>query len=110
MNRGRCEGISPKQSYKYKRSLRSDCNEMPFDFFRKHYIRIFVTVWRFEKSSLDYRTVDISFRRATTQILKSSSNAPLALYRGVEQAERSTAIKESVLWGCPGSNLTRQAG
>jgi hypothetical protein len=49
--------------------------------------------------------VDISFRRVATQILKSSSNAPLALYRGVEQAERSTVIKESVLWGCPGLNF-----
>ena len=49
--------------------------------------------------------MDISFRRAATQILKSLSNAPLALYRGVEQAERTTVIKESDLWGCPGSNF-----
>jgi hypothetical protein len=54
---------------------------------------------------LDYRAVDISFRRAATQILKSLSNAPLALYRGVEQAERTTVIKESVLWGCPGQSF-----
>jgi hypothetical protein len=51
---------------------------------------------------MDYRAADISFRRAATQILKSWSNAPLALYRGVEQAEKATAIKESVFWGCPG--------
>jgi hypothetical protein len=49
--------------------------------------------------------VDISFRRAATQILKSLSNAPLALYRGVEQAEKATVIKESVLWGCPWTNF-----
>ena len=48
--------------------------------------------------------VDISFRRAATQILESWSNAPLAFYRGVEQAEKATVIKESVLWGCPGLN------
>ena len=46
----------------------------------------------------------ISFRRAAPQILESSLNAPSALYRGVEQAERTTVIKEPVLWGCPGSN------
>jgi hypothetical protein len=33
------------------------------------------------------------------------SNAPLALYRGVEQAVRTTVIKESVLWGCPGQSF-----
>jgi hypothetical protein len=49
--------------------------------------------------------VDISFRRAATQILKSLSNAPLVLYRGVEQAERANVIKESVLWGCPGQSF-----
>jgi hypothetical protein len=49
--------------------------------------------------------VDISFRRAATQILKSWSNAPLALYRGVEQAEKATVIKEPVLWGSPGLNF-----
>ena len=49
--------------------------------------------------------MDISFRRTATQILRSLSNAPLALYRGVEQAERTTVIKESVLWGCPGLNF-----
>ena len=58
-----------------------------------------------KKASLDYRAVDISFRRAATQILKSSSNAPLALNRGVEQAERTTVMKESVLWGCPGQSF-----
>ncbi|UCF84863.1 MAG: hypothetical protein JSV50_04315, partial [Desulfobacteraceae bacterium] len=42
------------------------------------------------------------FRRTATQILKSLSNAPLALNRGVEQAERTTVIKQSILWGCPG--------
>jgi hypothetical protein len=55
-----------------------------------------------KKSSLDYRAVGISFRRTATQILKSWSNAPLASYRGVEQAEKATAINESVFWGCPG--------
>ncbi|UCF83209.1 MAG: hypothetical protein JSV50_18845 [Desulfobacteraceae bacterium] len=54
-----------------------------------------------KKSSLDYRAVDISFRRAATEILRSLSNAPLAMYRGVEQAEKATVIKESALWGCP---------
>ena len=49
--------------------------------------------------------MDISFRRAATQILKSLSNAPLVLYRGVEQAEKATVIKKSVLWGCPGLNF-----
>jgi hypothetical protein len=29
----------------------------------------------------------------------------LALNRGVEQAERATVIKESDLWGCPGSSF-----
>jgi hypothetical protein len=33
-------------------------------------------------------------------MLRSWSNAPLALNRGVEQAEKATVIKESVLWGC----------
>ena len=47
------------------------------------------------------RAVDISFRRAATQILKSLSNAPLALNRDVEQAVKATVAKESVLWGCP---------
>ena len=51
------------------------------------------------------RAVDISFRRAATQILESLSNAPLALYRGVEQAERATVINASVLWGCPGPSF-----
>ena len=46
--------------------------------------------------------MDISFRKAATQILTSWSNAPLALYRGVEQAVRATVAKECVLWGCPG--------
>ncbi|UCF83055.1 MAG: hypothetical protein JSV50_18010 [Desulfobacteraceae bacterium] len=55
-----------------------------------------------KKLSLDYRTVDISFRRSATQILQSSSNAPLALNRGVKQAEKATVAKESVLWSCPG--------
>jgi hypothetical protein len=59
----------------------------------------------FKKSSLDYRAMDISFRRAATQILESLSNAPLALYRGVEQGEKATVIRESVLWGCPGLNF-----
>jgi hypothetical protein len=49
--------------------------------------------------------VGISFRRAATQILRSWSNAPLALYRGVTQAEKATAIKESNFWGCPGLNF-----
>ena len=60
----------------------------------------FIAVERFENSS--ERAVDISFRRAATQILKSWSNAPLALYRGVKQAVRATVAKECVLWGCPG--------
>ena len=47
----------------------------------------------------------ISFRRAATQILESLSNAPLALYRGGEQAEKVTVIKEYVLWGCPWLNF-----
>ncbi|UCF82112.1 MAG: hypothetical protein JSV50_12975 [Desulfobacteraceae bacterium] len=47
-----------------------------------------------KKSPLDYRAVDISFRRAATQILRRSSNAPLALYRGGEQAEKAAVIKE----------------
>ena len=47
----------------------------------------------------------ISFRRAATQILKSLSNAPLAFYRGVEQAEKTTDIKESILWGYPGKSF-----
>ena len=47
----------------------------------------------------------ISFRRAATQILKSWSNAPLALYKDVKQAEKATVIKDFVLWGCPGSNF-----
>jgi hypothetical protein len=51
---------------------------------------------------LDYRAVDISFRKAATQILTSWSNAPLAFYRGVEQAVRATGAKECVLWGCLG--------
>ena len=58
-----------------------------------------------KKSSFDYRAAGISFRKAATQILKSLSNAPLALYRGVEQAERTIVIKESVLWGCPGQSF-----
>ena len=49
--------------------------------------------------------MDISFRRAATQILESWSNAPSALHRGVEQAEKATVIKESVLWGCLGLNF-----
>ncbi|UCF81952.1 MAG: hypothetical protein JSV50_12115, partial [Desulfobacteraceae bacterium] len=32
-------------------------------------------------------------------------NAPLALYKGMEQAEKATAAKESALWGCPGLNF-----
>ena len=58
-----------------------------------------------KEPSLDYRAVGISFIRAATQILKSLSNAPLALNKGVEQAERTTVIKESVLWGCPGQSF-----
>jgi hypothetical protein len=30
----------------------------------------------------------------------------LALYRGVEQAEKVAVIKESFLWGCPVLNFT----
>ncbi|UCF81915.1 MAG: hypothetical protein JSV50_11905 [Desulfobacteraceae bacterium] len=45
-----------------------------------------------KKSLLDCRAVDISFGRAATQILVSLLNAPLALYRGVEQAENATVI------------------
>jgi hypothetical protein len=58
-----------------------------------------------KKSSLDYRAEDISFRRAATQILKSLSNASLALNRGVEQAEKATVVNASILWGCPGQNF-----
>ena len=54
---------------------------------------------------MDYRAVDISFRRVATQILESMSKAPLALYRGVEKAEKAPVIKESVLWGCPGMSF-----
>jgi hypothetical protein len=50
---------------------------------------------------LDYRAVGISFRRAATQILRCLWNAPLASYRGVEQAGKATVIRESILWGCP---------
>jgi hypothetical protein len=49
--------------------------------------------------------VDISFRRTATQILRSLLNAPLALYRAVEQAEKVTVRKKSILWGCPGSSF-----
>ena len=49
--------------------------------------------------------MDISFRRTATQILRSLLNAPLALYSGVEQAEKVTVIKKSILWGCPGSSF-----
>ncbi|UCF86501.1 MAG: hypothetical protein JSV50_22020 [Desulfobacteraceae bacterium] len=48
-----------------------------------------------KKSSLDYRAVGISFRRAATHILKSWSNALLPLNRGVEQAVKGTITKES---------------
>ncbi|UCF83857.1 MAG: hypothetical protein JSV50_22325 [Desulfobacteraceae bacterium] len=30
----------------------------------------------------------------------------MALYRGVEQAEKVAVIKESFLWGCPVLNFT----
>jgi len=60
-----------------------------------------------KKLPLNYRSVGISFRRNATQILKSWSNAPSSLFRGVEQAEKATVIKESVLWGCPVLNFTR---
>ena len=49
--------------------------------------------------------MDISFRRAATQILESLSNAPLVLNKGVEQAERATVINASNLWGCPRLNF-----
>ncbi|UCF83211.1 MAG: hypothetical protein JSV50_18860 [Desulfobacteraceae bacterium] len=55
-----------------------------------------------KKLSFDYRAVGISFRRAATQILKSLSNAPLSLNRGVEQAVKIIVSRESILWGCPG--------
>jgi hypothetical protein len=58
-----------------------------------------------KKTSFYYRAVGISLRRAATQILRSSSNAPLALYRGGEQAVKATVTKESALWGCPGLNF-----
>jgi hypothetical protein len=49
--------------------------------------------------------VGISFRKAATQILRCLWNAPLALYRGVEQAEKATVIKESNFWGCSELNF-----
>ncbi|UCF83512.1 MAG: hypothetical protein JSV50_20470 [Desulfobacteraceae bacterium] len=58
-----------------------------------------------KKPSLHYWAVGISFRRAATQILQSSSNAPWAMDRGVEQAEMAAVIKEPILWGCPGSSF-----
>jgi hypothetical protein len=36
-------------------------------------------VFALKKSSLNYRAVDISFRRAATKILKSWQNSPLSL-------------------------------
>jgi hypothetical protein len=48
---------------------------------------------------------DLFLKSRITKIIQSSLNAPWALNRGVEQAERSTVIKESVLWGCPWLNF-----
>ena len=58
-----------------------------------------------KKLPLNYRAVGISFRRAATQILTNLSNAPFALYKGAEQAERATVAKKWVLWGCPWSSF-----
>ena len=46
--------------------------------------------------------MDISFRRAATQILKSLFNAPLSLNRGMEQAVKNIVSRESFFWGCAG--------
>ncbi|UCF84053.1 MAG: hypothetical protein JSV50_23345 [Desulfobacteraceae bacterium] len=54
-----------------------------------------------KKPSFGYRAAGISFRRAATQILRSLSNAPLSLNRGMEQAVKITVSRESGFWGCP---------
>ncbi len=42
----------------------------------------------------------ISFQRAATQILLSSSNAPKAVIRGLVQAGEATSAQAAISWGC----------
>jgi hypothetical protein len=44
--------------------------------------------------------VEISFQRASTQILLSSSNAPKAVIRVPMQAGKATSAQGAISWGC----------
>jgi hypothetical protein len=46
------------------------------------------------------RAVGVSFQRAATQILVSSSNAPKAVIRGLMQAGKATSAQAAISWGC----------